>query len=55
MQRLQKDLFNPIFKVKDITNKGKKSNGIALVTFIHYMMDWKSTTNASDYSADMLL
>lgn len=30
-------------------------DGIAVITFLHYMLDWKSTTNASDTSADMIL
>lgn len=55
MQRLQSELFNSSFKVKDVRASDKIVEGMAGITFVHYIMDWKSSTNASDKSADMVL
>lgn len=48
-------MFERGFMIKDVENQDKVHEGMTPLTFAHYIMDWKSATNASDNSADMVL
>lgn len=55
MKKMVNELYEPGYVVRDMKNKSKKVHGMTVLTFVHYLMDWKSSTNASDASADMIM
>jgi hypothetical protein len=55
MRKIKDNAYNNGYKVKDVRDGNKMVNGIPVITFVNYVIDWKQQTNATDKSADMVL
>ena len=55
MRKIKDNAYNNEHKVKDVRDDNKMVNGIPVITFVNYVIDWKQQTNATDKSDDMVL